>query len=89
MRIFCLSLGGLLFVYTAIAVYTLLMRSDAGGAELAAGVLRIAFGLALALLFCWGWLAEPLERQVGLMGALSKPTTPALSTGPRSGRSSW
>ena len=33
------------------------------------GVLRIAFGLALALLFCWGWLAEPLEHQVGLMGA--------------------
>ena len=38
-------------------------------------------GLGLATLFCWGWLAEPLERQVALMGATaSRPITPTSST---------
>ena len=36
----------------------------------AVGLVRIAFGLTLGALFCWGWLAEPLERQVRLMGTL-------------------
>ena len=80
MRIFCLSLGGLLFAYATIAVYVLLALENPGWAELAVGVLRIAFGFGLALLFCWGWLAEPLERQVGLMGALFEADYANLST---------
>ena len=69
-RIFCLSLGGLLFVYTAIAIYSLMMRLDVGAAEFAIALVRIAFGLTLGALFGWGWLAEPLERQVEVMGSL-------------------
>jgi len=42
-RIFCLSLGGLLFVYTAIAIYSLMMRPDVGAAEFAIALVRIAF----------------------------------------------
>jgi spermidine synthase len=69
-RIFCLSLGGLLFVYTSIAVYSLLQLENSNTMELAVGVLRIAFGLvALGVLFRWGWVDGPLQRQVGLMGA--------------------
>lgn len=79
-RIFCLSLGGLLFVYTAIAIYSLMMRQDLGATELAAGLVRSALGLTLAMLFCWGWLAEPLERQVGLMGAAFEADYASLST---------
>ena len=79
-RSFCLSLGGLLFAYATIAVYVLLALENPGWAELAVGVLRIAFGFGLALLFCWGWLAEPLERQVGLMGALFEADYANLSS---------
>ena len=54
---------------------------SAGAAELAVGVLRIALGLlALGVLFCWGWLAEPLERQVRLMGAVFEADYANLST---------
>ncbi len=67
-RIFCLSLGGLLFAYAAIAAYNLVAGDGVNTADLSAGVLRICLGLALGVLFCWGWLAEPFERQVGLMG---------------------
>ncbi len=67
-RIFCLSLGGLLFAYTAIAVYNLVAGDGVNTTDLSAGVLRIGLGLALGVLFCWGWLVEPFERQVGLMG---------------------
>ena len=67
-RIFCLSLGGLLFAYAAIAAYNLVAGEGVNTTDLSAGVLRIGLGLALGVLFCWGWLAEPLERQVGLMG---------------------
>src|SRR5882762_4620169 len=68
-HIFCLSLSGLLVLYSAISVYDLVTRESATAGELAAGVVRIALGLlALGVLFCWGWLAEPLQRQVGLMG---------------------
>ena len=49
-------------------------------AELATGVLRIAFGAGLGLVFCWGWLAEPLERQVRLMGAVFEADYANLST---------
>jgi len=79
-RSFCLSLGGLLFAYATIAVYVLLALENPGWPELAVGVLRIAFGFGLALLFCWGWLAEPLERQVGLMGALFEADYAKLSS---------
>src|SRR5215213_2691344 len=79
-RIFCLALGGLLFVYTVIAIYTLMMRPDVGAAELAASVVRIALGLTLAALFCWGWLAEPLEHQVSSMGAAFEVDYASLST---------
>jgi len=67
-RIFCLSLGGLLFAYAAIAAYNLVAGEGVNTTDLSAGVLRICLGLALGVLFCWGWLAEPFERQVGLMG---------------------
>jgi len=67
-RIFCLSLGGLLFAYAAIAAYNLVAGDGVNTTDLSAGVLRICLGLALGVLFCWGWLAEPFERQVGLMG---------------------
>ena len=67
-RIFCLSLGGLLFAYAAIAAYNLVAGEGVNTTDLPAGVPRIGLGLALGVLFCWGWLAEPLERQVGLMG---------------------
>lgn len=79
-RIFCLSLGGLLFVYTAIAIYGLATREGVGVAELATGLVRIALGLTLAALFCWGWLAEPLQRQVSLMGATFEADYANLST---------
>src|ERR1700733_9638866 len=69
-HIFCLSLGGLLVLYSAITVYDLATRESAGAAELAIGVVRIALGLlALGVLFRWDWLAGPLQHQVGLMGA--------------------
>jgi len=67
-RIFCLSLGGLLFAYAAIAAYNLVAGEGVNTTDLSAGVFRIGLGLALGVLFCWGWLAEPFERQVGLMG---------------------
>jgi SAM-dependent methyltransferase len=68
-RIFSLSLGGLLFAYAAIAAYNLAVGEGISTTDLSAGVLRIGLGLALGVLFCWGWLAEPFERQVGRMGA--------------------
>jgi spermidine synthase len=79
-RIFCLSLGGLLFVYAAIAIHGLMMRQDAGAAEFAAGVVRSALGLALAGLFCWGWLTEPLQREVASMGTAFEADYAARST---------
>jgi spermidine synthase len=68
-RIFCLSLGGLLSVYSAIAVYGLVQLETINATELAISALRIALGLAaLVVVFRWDRLAEPLERQVRLMG---------------------
>src|SRR4030088_3122882 len=67
--IFCLSLTGLLLVYSTIAVYGLFALESTHATELAAGLLRIALGLlALGGLLRWGWLAEPLERHVATMG---------------------
>src|SRR6202048_1237709 len=69
-HIFCVALSGLLLVYSAIAVYGLVAFDSISVTELAIGALRIALGLcAVGALFCWGRFAEPLERQVGLMGA--------------------
>jgi SAM-dependent methyltransferase len=80
-HIFCLSLSGLLVLYSAIAVYDLVTRESATAAELAAGVVRIALGLlALGVLFGWGWFAGPLQRQVGLMGAAFEADYAGLST---------
>jgi SAM-dependent methyltransferase len=80
-HIFCLSLSGLLVLYSAIAVYDLLTRESVTAAELAAGVVRVALGLlALGVLFGWGWFAGPLQRQVGLMGAVFEADYANLST---------
>jgi ABC-type transport system involved in cytochrome c biogenesis permease subunit len=57
-----------------------MMRPDVGTAELAISLVRIAFGMALVALFYWGWLAEPLERQVRLMGTLFETDYANLST---------
>ena len=66
-HIFCLSLGGLLVLYSTIAAYDLVTRESANAAEVAIGAVRIALGLlALGVLFRWSWLE--VERQVGLMG---------------------
>src|SRR6204780_1360020 len=68
--IFCLSLGGLLSVYTAIAVYGLFQPENISPAELAMGALRIVLGLvAVGALFRGGWFDEPLDSQIRLMAA--------------------
>src|ERR1700682_5638707 len=68
--IFCISLSGLLLVYSTIAIYSLFQLETVSAAELATGLLRIAPGLLAVGALCGGArLAEPLERQVGLMGA--------------------
>ena len=80
-RIFCLSLSGLLSVYTAIAVYGLFQPESAGAAAQAAGLLRIVLGLvAVGVLFRWGWIDEPLDSQVRLMGASFEVDYATLST---------
>ncbi len=57
-------------VYSAIAVYGLFQPENIGAMNLATGVLRIALGLlAVGVLLRWGWVDEPLEGQVRLMGA--------------------
>ena len=69
-RIFCMSLSGLLAVYASIALYGLWHLETATAGEVAAGAVRIALALAaLAVLFRWGWVDEPLDTQVRLMGA--------------------
>src|SRR5580692_3161554 len=69
-RIFCLSLSGLLSVYTAIAVYGMFQLETVTAMQLATGLLRIVLGLAaVAVLFRWGWLDEPLDSQIRLMAA--------------------
>ncbi|MEY2503577.1 MAG: hypothetical protein QOI07_3914 [Verrucomicrobiota bacterium] len=79
-HIFCLSLSGLLVLYSAIALYDLVTRESATAAELAAGIVRIALGLlALGVLFGWGWFAAPLQRQVGVMGAAFEADYAGLS----------
>jgi SAM-dependent methyltransferase len=80
-HIFCLSLSGLLVLYSAIAVTDLVTRDSATAAELAAGGVRIALGLlALGVLFGWGWLAGPLQHQIRLMGTTFEADYANLST---------
>jgi len=80
-RIFCLSLSGLLLVYSTIAVVGLFRLETIDAATLASSLIRIAPGLiALAALFRWNSLAEPLERQVGRMGASFDADYAKLST---------
>jgi spermidine synthase len=80
-RIFCLSLGGLLSVYTAIAVYGVFQPESAGAAAQATGLLRIVLGLvAVGVLFRWGWFDEPLDSRVRLMGASFEVDYATLST---------
>jgi SAM-dependent methyltransferase len=68
-HIFCVSLSGLLLVYAAIAVYGLLALDSINATELLTGGLRIALGLiAVGVALYWSRFAEPLERQVSLMG---------------------
>jgi SAM-dependent methyltransferase len=69
-RIFCLSLSGLLLVYAAIAAYGLASPESINVTEPATGLLRIALGLlAVGVLLRWGWSAGPMDRRVALMGA--------------------
>jgi hypothetical protein len=80
-HIFCLSLSGLLVLYSTIAVYDLVTRESVTAGELATGVARVALGLlALGVLFGWGWFAGPLQRQVGLMGAVFEADYANLDT---------
>jgi spermidine synthase len=80
-RIFCLSLSGLLLVYSTIAAFGLFQLESVNVAEVAAGVLRIALGLtAVGVLFRCGWFDEPLESQVRLMGFSFEADYAALST---------
>src|SRR5947209_5265331 len=69
-RIFCLSLSGLLFVYATLAMYSVSQIASSQVAGLGIGVLRITLSLlAVGALFRWGRLTEPLEHHVALMGA--------------------
>ena len=69
-RIFCLSLSGLLAVYRPSRSTACSSPKVAARRNLAIGVLRIALGLvAVGVLLRWGWFDAPLERQVSAMGA--------------------
>jgi len=69
-RIFCLSLSGLLLIYAAIAAYSLASPESINLTEPAGGLLRIALGLlAVGVLLRWGWSAGPIDGRVALMGA--------------------
>ena len=80
-HIFCLSLGGLLVLYSAIAVYDLATRESFNAAEFSIGAVRIALGLlALGVLLRWSQFAGPLQARVGLMGAAFEADYANLST---------
>ena len=80
-RIFCISLSGLLLVYAVIGVYGLFQPESTTTPEPAIGLLRIVLGLvAVGVLFRWGWFDEPLESQVRLMGASFEADYATLST---------
>lgn len=80
-RIFCLSLSGLLAVYAILGVINLFQLESANTAELAVGVLRSALALvAVGFLIRWSWFDAALERQVATMGATFEADYSALST---------
>ena len=79
-RIFCLSLCGLLLLYAMLSIHSV-FQPDIRGIEMAIGVLRVVLGLlALGALFRWGWVAEPLQRHVTLMSAAFEADYASLST---------
>ena len=80
-RIFCLSLSGLLAVYAILGVTNLFQLESGNTAELAVGVLRSALALvAVGFLIRWSWFDAALERQVAMMGATFEADYSALST---------
>jgi spermidine synthase len=80
-HIFCLSLSGLLLLYSTIAVYRLFQLESIDAADLAVAGLRIVLGLAaVVVLFRWDSLAGPLENQVAVVGATFEADYANLST---------
>ncbi len=80
-RIFCLSLSGLLLVYAAIAAYGLSRLRASMRRNLRPACSGSCLGwLRSGVLFRWGWFDEPLESQIGLMGASFEADYAALST---------
>jgi SAM-dependent methyltransferase len=80
-HIYCVSLGGLLFVYGAISAKGLFAAESLTATELATGGLRIVLGLlALGALVYWDRFAEPLESRVRLMGVAFEADYANLST---------
>ncbi|MGZ3291525.1 MAG: hypothetical protein ACXU87_26200, partial [Xanthobacteraceae bacterium] len=80
-RIFCLSLGGLLAVYAILGVTNLFPLESGNTAQQAVGLLRSALALvAVGLLIRWSWFDEALERQVATMGTTFEADYAALST---------
>ncbi len=80
-HIFCLSLSGLLLLYSTIAVYRLFQIESINAADLAVAAFRIVLGLAaVVVLFRWDSFAGPLENQVAAMGATFEADYANLST---------
>jgi SAM-dependent methyltransferase len=80
-HIYCQSLSGLLFIYATISARVLFTLDTISAIDLATGVLRITLGLmALGIMLYWDRLAEPLERQVRLMGVAFEADYANLST---------
>jgi SAM-dependent methyltransferase len=80
-HIYCQSLSGLLFIYATISARVLFTLDTISAIDLATGVLRITSGLmALGIMLYWDRLAEPLERQVRLMGVAFEADYANLST---------
>ena len=80
-RIFCLSLSGLLVVYAILGVTNLLQLESGSTAEQALGVFRSALALvAVGFLIRWSWFDAALERPVATMGASFEADYAALST---------
>ena len=80
-HIYCQSLSGLLFIYATISARALLTLDTIAAIDLATGVLRITLGLmALGIMLYWDRLAEPLQREVRLMGVAFEADYANLST---------
>jgi SAM-dependent methyltransferase len=80
-RIFCLSLSGLLLVYSALGVYGIFTLESINASELSIAGLRIVLGpVAVGILLRWGWADGPLADQIGLMGASFEQNYAALDT---------